>query len=121
MFAFQNYVSNPNSSFPISAAPYIDRGTFFSLAMAIHSTVLSGIGFLCSILSSASVFCSSVSFVPHLPLKISLSNKSFTFPFENRKNIAAIALSPDGNVLISVDEGGAFFVYLRNVLTILLI
>ena len=36
----------------------------------------------------------------------SLSNKSFRFPFENRKNIAAIALSPDGNVHISVDEGG---------------
>lgn len=33
------------------------------------------------------------------------SNKSFTFPFQNRKNIAAIALSPDGNILISVDEG----------------
>ena len=50
----------------------------------------------------------------HLPLvdyflSISLSNKSFTFPFENRKNIAAIALSPDGNVLISVDEGGISF------------
>jgi len=42
-------------------------------------------------------------------LSISLSNKSFTFPFENRKNIAAIALSPDGNVLISVDEGGIPF------------
>jgi hypothetical protein len=33
------------------------------------------------------------------------SNKSFTFPFQNRKNIAAIALSPNGNILISVDEG----------------
>ena len=33
------------------------------------------------------------------------SNKSFTFPFQNRKNVAAIALSPDGNILISVDEG----------------
>ncbi|KAF7794916.1 hypothetical protein EIP86_006059 [Pleurotus ostreatoroseus] len=37
---------------------------------------------------------------------IVLSNKSWTFPFENRKNIAAIALSPDANVLISVDEDG---------------
>lgn len=36
---------------------------------------------------------------------IQYSNKSHTFPFENRKNIAAIALSPDSNVLISVDEG----------------
>ncbi|KAJ3936214.1 MAG: WD40 repeat-like protein [Lentinula lateritia] len=35
-----------------------------------------------------------------------LNNKSFTFPFENRKNIAKIALSPDGNVLISVDGDG---------------
>lgn len=34
-----------------------------------------------------------------------ISNKSYTFPFENRKNIAVVALSPDGNVLISVDEG----------------
>ncbi|KAF9068823.1 WD40-repeat-containing domain protein [Rhodocollybia butyracea] len=35
-----------------------------------------------------------------------VNNKSFTFAFENRKNIARIALSPDGNVLISVDEDG---------------
>ncbi|KAJ7778254.1 WD40-repeat-containing domain protein [Mycena metata] len=35
-----------------------------------------------------------------------VNNKSFTFPFENRKNIAALALSPDANVLISVDEDG---------------
>ncbi|THH13422.1 hypothetical protein EW146_g6791 [Bondarzewia mesenterica] len=35
-----------------------------------------------------------------------INNKSFTFPFENRKNVAAIALSPDANVLISVDEDG---------------
>ncbi|KZT37455.1 WD40 repeat-like protein, partial [Sistotremastrum suecicum HHB10207 ss-3] len=35
-----------------------------------------------------------------------VNNKSFTFPFENRKNIAALALSPDGNILISVDEDG---------------
>lgn len=33
------------------------------------------------------------------------SNKSKTFAFENRKNIARIALSPDSNILISVDEG----------------
>ena len=33
------------------------------------------------------------------------SNKSRTLGFENRKNIASIALSPDGNVLLSVDEG----------------
>ncbi|KAI0703655.1 WD40 repeat-like protein [Cerioporus squamosus] len=35
-----------------------------------------------------------------------VNNKSYTFPFENRKNIAAIALSPDANVLLSVDEDG---------------
>ncbi|TFK22112.1 WD40 repeat-like protein [Coprinopsis marcescibilis] len=35
-----------------------------------------------------------------------VNNKSFTFPFENRKNISAIALSPDGNVLVSVDDDG---------------
>lgn len=33
------------------------------------------------------------------------SNKSRTLAFENRKNIARIALSPDATVLISVDEG----------------
>jgi periodic tryptophan protein 2 len=33
------------------------------------------------------------------------SNKSYTFPFQSRKNIAAIALSPNGNILICVDEG----------------
>ncbi|KAF7318872.1 Small nucleolar ribonucleoprotein complex subunit [Mycena chlorophos] len=35
-----------------------------------------------------------------------VNNKSWTLPFENRKNIASIALSPDANVLISVDEDG---------------
>ncbi|KAF9500274.1 WD40 repeat-like protein [Pleurotus eryngii] len=35
-----------------------------------------------------------------------VNNKSLTFSFENRKNIAAIALSPDANVLVSVDEDG---------------
>ncbi|KAI0755055.1 WD40 repeat-like protein [Daedaleopsis nitida] len=35
-----------------------------------------------------------------------VNNKSYTFPFENRKNIAAIALSPDANVLLTVDEDG---------------
>ncbi|KAH8828903.1 WD40-repeat-containing domain protein [Flagelloscypha sp. PMI_526] len=39
-------------------------------------------------------------------LTSSSSNKSFTFSFENRKNIAAISLSPDSNLLISVDEDG---------------
>ncbi|KAG8902198.1 hypothetical protein FRB99_004780 [Tulasnella sp. 403] len=35
-----------------------------------------------------------------------VNNKSRTFAFQNRKNIAAIALSPDSTVLISVDEDG---------------
>ncbi|KAJ3535234.1 hypothetical protein NM688_g7006 [Phlebia brevispora] len=44
-----------------------------------------------------------------------VNNKSWTFPFENRKNIAAIALSPDANVLISVDEDGrALLVNIRR-------
>ncbi|KAI9139435.1 putative WD repeat protein [Paraphysoderma sedebokerense] len=34
------------------------------------------------------------------------NNKSFTFPFENRKNISRIALSPNGALLLSVDEDG---------------
>jgi hypothetical protein len=43
-----------------------------------------------------------------------LSNKSRTLPVENRKNIAAIALSPDGNVLVSVDEGSSGYLNLAN-------
>ncbi|KAF9239823.1 WD40-repeat-containing domain protein [Melanogaster broomeanus] len=35
-----------------------------------------------------------------------VNNKSRTLPFENRKNIAAICLSPDASLLISVDEDG---------------
>jgi len=35
-----------------------------------------------------------------------VNNKSKTFAFENRKNIAKIALSPDANILLSVDEDG---------------
>ena len=34
------------------------------------------------------------------------NNKSTTFPFQNRKNISRIALSPDGDLLLSVDEDG---------------
>ena len=33
------------------------------------------------------------------------SNKSFTFPFENRKNIHRFAVSPNGLLMITVDEG----------------
>ncbi|KAG8928017.1 hypothetical protein FRC00_001884, partial [Tulasnella sp. 408] len=35
-----------------------------------------------------------------------VNNKSRTFAFENRHNISAIALSPDANILVSVDEEG---------------
>jgi len=35
-----------------------------------------------------------------------INNTSFTLPFENRINIKHIALSPNGNLLISVDEDG---------------
>ncbi|KAI6652717.1 hypothetical protein LOD99_4103 [Oopsacas minuta] len=34
------------------------------------------------------------------------NNKSTTFPFQNRKNISRIALSPDGDLLLSVDDDG---------------
>ncbi|KAH0581448.1 hypothetical protein H2248_012529 [Termitomyces sp. 'cryptogamus'] len=44
-----------------------------------------------------------------------VNNKSSTCAFENRKNIAAIALSPDSNVLVSVDQDGrALLVNLRR-------
>ena len=43
--------------------------------------------------------------LPHAPLLIPRSNKSFTFPFEHRRNIARIALSPQGTLLLTVDEG----------------
>ncbi|EEB05556.1 U3 snoRNP-associated protein Utp1 [Schizosaccharomyces japonicus yFS275] len=33
-------------------------------------------------------------------------NKSFTFPFENRKNITQIALSPQATLMMTVDEDG---------------
>ncbi|TPX59936.1 hypothetical protein PhCBS80983_g02148 [Powellomyces hirtus] len=35
-----------------------------------------------------------------------VSNKSFTLPFENRKDIVRLALSPNGTLLITVDEDG---------------
>lgn len=33
-------------------------------------------------------------------------NKSLTLPFENLKNIAKLALSPDQAILLSIDEEG---------------
>jgi periodic tryptophan protein 2 len=43
------------------------------------------------------------------------NNKSFTFPFENNKNIEHIAISPNGHYLLSGDEDGR--IILSNVLT----
>ncbi|KAL4079545.1 WD40-repeat-containing domain protein [Scleroderma citrinum] len=44
-----------------------------------------------------------------------VNNKSRTLPFQNRKNISRIALSPDANILISVDEDGrALLVHFRR-------
>ena len=34
-----------------------------------------------------------------------ISNRSWTLPFENNKNIVKICLSPDSNTVITVDEG----------------
>ena len=34
-------------------------------------------------------------------------NKSWTYPFENRKNISCFAVSPNDLLMISVDEGTA--------------
>ncbi|SPN97215.1 probable periodic tryptophan protein PWP2 [Cephalotrichum gorgonifer] len=42
-----------------------------------------------------------------------VDNKSFTFPFAHRKNIARLGLSPQGNLLLSVDEDG--YAILTNV------
>ena len=36
----------------------------------------------------------------------SFSNKSYTLPFSHRKNIARLGLTPQGNLLLSVDEDG---------------
>ena len=33
-------------------------------------------------------------------------NKSQTFPFENRVNVARIVVSPDGGTLLTIDEDG---------------
>lgn len=37
---------------------------------------------------------------------MSTSNKSYTLPFAHRRNISRSALTPNGNVLITVDEDG---------------
>ena len=37
-----------------------------------------------------------------------LSNRSWTLPFENHKNISRLAMSGGGRILISIDEGILF-------------
>ena len=37
-------------------------------------------------------------------------SRSFTFPFEARRNIALLVLSPDGSVLLSIDDEGHLLV-----------
>ena len=38
-----------------------------------------------------------------------VENTSYTLPFENRKDVSRIAVSPDGNLLVSVDLGWNMF------------
>lgn len=42
----------------------------------------------------------------HYPANSYHSNTSFTLPFSHRRNISRIALTPKGNLLLSVDEDG---------------
>ena len=78
---------------------------FYSQKTEIPSSVQLAIGCLFSILSSR---CYSIW---HYVIVIDQrSNKSRTLPFETRKNIAAIALSPDAHILLVIDEG--YFVIL---------
>lgn len=35
-----------------------------------------------------------------------MHNKSLTFPFENRVNVARIVVSPDGGTVLTIDEDG---------------
>ena len=81
----------------------ISKGIFSILQMATHFSVQSEIASQLLIWSSK-LLLAQISILSWL----SLSNKSSTFAFENRKNISVLALSPDGNVLISVDEGTCF-------------
>ncbi|KJE90934.1 WD repeat protein [Capsaspora owczarzaki ATCC 30864] len=47
-----------------------------------------------------------------------VNNKSYTLPFENLKNIARMALSPQGHLLVTVDEDGRALLinFMRNAL-----
>lgn len=46
-----------------------------------------------------------------------LSNRSWTLPFENHKNISRLAMSGDGRTLISVDEGILNVAFVLNKVT----
>jgi WD40 repeat protein len=44
-----------------------------------------------------------------------VQNKSFTFPIENKSTIKYIALSPDGNYLLTIDgSGGACLISFKR-------
>ena len=49
--------------------------------------------------------CSSIMFFMFYVYVTIISNKSWTLPFGNHKNIARICLSPDGRIIITVDDG----------------
>ena len=44
--------------------------------------------------------------MPRVAANICFSNKSYTLPFAHRKNIARIGLTPQGNLLLTIDEDG---------------
>lgn len=96
-------LSSPMSSFRIYVVLSINRETSYSLPTAIPCSVRWATGYLCLIWSSQLRFYARLR--PHLAHAFFPSNNSFTFPFQNRKNIAALALSPNGTILITVDEG----------------
>ena len=35
-----------------------------------------------------------------------VKSRTFTFPFEARRNIARLALSPDGSIMLAIDDEG---------------
>ena len=79
---------------------FTDREMSSSQQTEIPSSVQSAIECLFLILSSRCYF------KEHYVIVIDQrSNKSRTLPFETRKNIAAIALSPDAHILLVIDEG----------------
>lgn len=64
----------------------------------IYSVVKNGSAFYTSVVVSLLCF-----FVLHV--YVIISNKSWTLPFGNQKNISRICLSPDGKIIITIDDG----------------